>query len=793
MKHRILFLLFPVFIAATFTAGARQIAKDGFTASMHDITTKVVFITDDIVRVYKYPKGGVDERKSRVVNRPLSHGPITMGDGPVAITAASRSLKVRYDKVSGTLTFYRANTLLAAEAPGTVSFVPVDDDGKPAWQVTQGFAFQKDEAVYGFGQHQNGKLNQRFEELLLRQRNMSIAIPFFQSVKGYGIYWDNYSLSRYIPGAEGGTLTSEVGDGVAYYFIAAKNADGVISNYRLLTGSVPMLPLWSLGYVQSRERYRSQYELVDVVKKYRELEVPLDAVIQDWQYWGSNDSNWNAVGFNNPGFPDPGRAIDSIHRMHAKVLISVWPSFGAGTGIYKELEKKGMLYHFYTFPVKNYVKVYDAFNPAARNIYWDYMNKNLFSLGIDGWWLDATEPVQKSVTGNTDRKANEHEIAVKDLLTSVEGVSTHIGSFKRYGNLYPYEAVKGVYEGQRNTNTGKRAYILTRSAFAGQQQTGSMLWSGDVTASWEVLKAQIPAALNLTMSGMPYWNSDIGGFFVRNYPGGIRNLHYRELYIRWLQFAAFTALMRSHGTNTPREIYQLGKRGDIAFDVAEKFIRLRYRLQPYIYSAMWAVTRNNASLMRPLVMDYPEDPMVWNNNNTYLFGESILVNPVTDSIFKTGVTALNDKETIAVDTRLPAGWWYDFWSDAKHRGGTAIAQKISLSGMPVFIRAGTILPLAAVPQYSAISNFKDLEIKIYPGKSGTFELYEDEGNDYSYEKGQCSLIRFSWNDKTRVLTVEPRRGAFNGMSGTRGFTIRIAGTKAVKQVTYSGARVLVRM
>jgi len=768
---------------------------NGFSVTTNGITTNVTFIGDAIVKVCKYPTAADPEKKSKVVKEGLNirTEKIFLSHSNKLWRAKNKSLQVVYNEQTNCIQFLSSSgVVLAAELPSTTLFSKTDDDGLLSWKIMQGFSFGANEKIYGFGQQQNGKFDQRNEKLLLRQRNMNIAIPFFQSSKGYGIYWDNYSLTNYNPVPNGGTLTSEIGACIDYYFIAGKNADAIIKQYRALTGEVPMLPLWSFGYIQSKERYRSQYELVNVVKKYRELQVPLDAVVQDWQYWGSDNLNWNAVEFANPLFPNPVAAIDSIHQMNAKLMISVWPSFGAKTTIYKELDRKKMLLNFYTYPVSDSIKVYDAFNPEAKKLYWNYMQQQLYSKGIDGWWLDATEPVQKEVTGNT-QKNNEHEISVKDLLTSVDNVKTYAGSFKSVGNLFPYETVKAVYNGQRQTTSqDKRVLILTRSAFAGQQSTGNVLWSGDITASWDVLKAQIPAALNLSLSGMPYWNSDIGGFFsARKYPEGIHDIRYKELYLRWLQFSVFTAMMRSHGTNTAREIYQLGDRGTPAFDIAEKYIRLRYQLQPYIYSTSWQVTHDGNSLMRPLLMDYPADTIAQTTGDEYMFGTRFLIKPVTDSITIEKENLFNAQSKVGVSTYLPKGVWFDFWTDKKIIGGSELQQQMALSQMPVFVKAGSIIPIAAAAQYSSIKNFKALTIKVYPGKNAAFTLYEDEGDNYNYEKGAYSLIGFQWNEHKKTLAILSRKGKFIGMLPKRNFKICIAGTDIEKNIVYTGEKVSV--
>jgi len=448
-------------------------------------------------------------------------------------------------------------------------------------------------------------MNQRFQKIYLRQDNMQICIPFFQSIKGYGVYWDNYSPTTFLDNLQETSLESEVGDCADYYFMYGKNAEGVVAQMRNLTGQVPMFPRWTFGYWQSRERYKSQHETIGVVEKYRELKVPIDGIVQDWQYWSADDAYWNSTEFGNPGFPDPKGMFDTIHKLNAHVIISVWPSFGPKTKIFKEFSDKNMLLNITTWPPTSGDKPYDPYNPEARSIYWSYMNKNIFSLGMDGWWLDSSEP-------------DHMNIKEKDFDNK-----TFLGTFRKVRNAFPLMTVGGVYDNQRKTTSDKRVFILTRSAFAGQQRYGATSWSGDVQSRWDVLHNQISGGLNLSLTGISYWNCDIGGFFSSGrYKQGVKDVGFQELYCRWLQFGTFTTMMRSHGTDTPREIYQFGQKGYWAYDAIEKFINLRYRLLPYIYSTSWDVTQNASTMMRALPMDFAADQKVWDINDEYM-----LVNP----------------------------------------------------------------------------------------------------------------------------------------------------------------------
>ena len=431
------------------------------------------------------------------------------------------------------------------------------------------------------------------------------------------------------------------------------------------------------------------------------------------------------------------------------------------------------------------VRVYDPFNPEARDIYWKYLNAGIFSLGMDGWWMDSSEPDHLNFKpSDFDNK-------------------TYLGSFRKVRNAFPLMTVGGLYDHQRSVTSDKRVFILTRSAFAGQQRYGANTWSGDVVASWDALRNQISAGLNFSLCGIPYWNSDIGGFFLWNFPKKLEDANYRELYARWLQFGAFCPMMRSHGTDAPREIYQFGKKGDKIYDAIEKFINLRYRLLPYIYSTSWDVTANQSSMMRALVMDFAKDTEALDINDQYMFGKSLLVCPVTKPMY-----SKDTKEDFStVKTRqlyLPKDAnWIDFWTGEKHSGGQMLTKETPIDIMPLYVKAGTILPVGPKVQYATEKKWNDLEIRIYSGTDGEFVLYEDEFDNYNYEKGNYSTITFQWDDEKRTLTINDRKGSFPGMITDRTFNIvKVTpgvgtGMDAVKKydkvVTYTGEKVIVRL
>jgi alpha-D-xyloside xylohydrolase len=718
-------------------------------------------------------------------------GLIIVKSEKISVSLNTATGDIRYQTVAG-------ETLLS-EKPNGVSFTPFDDAGSPAFTVYQSFQLAKEEPIYGLGQHQRGNLSQRNQRYhLMKQGNTDDPITFFQSVKGYGVFWDNYSPTTFEDNADETYFKSEVGDCVDYYFMYGGNADGVIARMRELTGQAPMFPLWTYGFWQSKERYRSQQEIVDVVRKYRDLKVPLDGIIQDWQYWGDN-YHWNGMSFLNPEFPQPQKMVDDIHAMNAHAIISIWASFGPQTEPYKELKEGGMLFDFRTWPESgkdtwppdmNYpsgVRVYDAYNPAARDIFWRYVNKGLLSIGLDGWWMDSSEPDHLGFK-NSDLDQR-----------------SFLGSFRKVRNAFPLMTVGGVYDHQRKERTGKRVFILTRSAFAGQQRYGANTWSGDVTSSWETLRNQVPTGLNFSLSGIPYWNSDIGGFFLGKFRKKLEDPEYRELYARWLAFGTFCPMMRSHGADAPREIYQFGSKGTKVYDAIEKFIHLRYSLLPYIYSTSWDVTANQSSMMRALVMDFAKDPDAREVSNEFMFGKSILVTPVTKAQYLKQV--VNGKDTAwaedfstnkSTEVYLPAGTnWFDFWTGEQVAGGKKLLKQTPLDIIPLYVKAGSILPIGPQVQFAEEKKWDNLEIRIYPGEDGRFVLYEDENDNYNYEKGIYSTITFQWNDKTKTLTIGQRKGKFPGMLASRQFTIVVAGGnitgKPGKVINYSGQPVSVKL
>jgi len=776
------------------------------------VDIEVQFFAPAVARIIKSPEGVAYEKESlSVIAKPEKVSfKADIKDNKIVLNTSELSVSV--DTGTGIVSYFsKDGKVLLAEKSG-MQFIDFDDAGTKTYQVYQPFILDKEEAIYGLGQLQNGKMIQRNMTKNLLQGNVEDVSPFFQSTKGYGVFWDNYSPTLFTDNEVETSFRSEVGDCVDYYFMYGKNADGVIAQVRNLTGQAPMFPLWTYGYWQSKERYKSQEEVVDVVRKYRELGIPLDGIIQDWQYWGHNYL-WNAMDFQNPTFNNPQKMIEDVHAMNAHMAISIWSSFGPMTKPYRELDKKGMLFNFTTWPQSGLeswppnmeypsgVRVYDAYNPEARDIYWKYLNDGIFKLGMDAWWMDSTEP------DHLDWKPEDMD------------TKTYLGSFRKVRNAYPLMTVGGVYDHQRAVTSDKRVFILTRSGFLGQQRYGANVWSGDVASTWESFRNQIPAGLNFSLCGMPHWNSDIGGFFAGHYnkswndDSASKNPLYQELYVRWLQFGTFNPMMRSHGTDVYREIYKFGKKGEPVYDAIEKMIGLRYSLLPYIYSTSWEVSNRQSSFMRALMMDFVDDRKVWDINDEYMFGKSILVAPITHAQYtpeavvkvseeegwnrdgakktKTDV-AVDFMETKSTNIYLPAGTlWYDFWTNEKHEGGKEITKETTLDVIPLYVKAGSIIPVGPQVQYATEKPWDHLELKVYAGANGYFILYEDEFDNYNYEKGAYTEIPISWNNASRKLTIGARKGAYEGMLKNRKFTVTLQdGTQ--KSVDYNGKAVSVK-
>jgi alpha-D-xyloside xylohydrolase len=550
------------------------------------------------------------------------------------------------------------------------------------------------------------------------------------------------------------SLYSEVGDEINYYFILGNSADEVISGYRHLSGKAPIVPKWALGFWQSRERYKSQEELLEVVNEYRRRNIPLDNIVLDWQYW--EDPKWGTHEFDARRFPSPKAMVDELHQnLHAKLMISVWPKFNKGTKSYEEMNKKGFLFtRNIEKKRKDWVGVgyestfYDPFNKEAGELFWHQIDTRLNRLGIDAWWLDATEPDMHSNLSLEERKINMSPTA--------------LGPGAKYFNAYSLMNSKSVYEGQRKSSPDKRVFILTRSAYAGQQRYAAATWSGDIVSRWSDFQDQIAAGINFSLSGIPYWTMDIGGFAVeQRYQDakGETLEEWRELNARWFQFGAFCPVFRSHGQYPFREIYNIAPENHEAYTSMVYYDKLRYRLMPYLYSLAGKIYFDDYTIMRGLVMDFNEDKAVHNIANQYMFGPALLINPVYQYKARTRTVYLPNSTG-----------WYDFHSGRHYSGGQSLEAAAPLGRMPVFVREGSIIPAGPEIQYSTQAA-DPVTLYVFMGADGAFDLYEDENENYNYEQGHSSKIPFSYNESGQTLTIGDREGSFSGMLKERKFEI----------------------
>lgn len=784
---------------------------------------EVVFYAPSIVRVVKYPSAEMPEKKSYPIIKTPEKVDITYAQDGNKVRMTTSNMTVTLDITTGKVVYAdgKGKTLLQEKEMGT-NFISRKDVTQDAYTVSQSFILQPEEAIYGLGQRQSGAMNHRNQQIHLSNGNTNICIPYFTSEKGYGVYWDNPGISQFSDTPYETSFSSQVGHCSDYYFLYHDGTqDGVIACIRDLTGKATMFPLWTMGYWQCRERYKSPDELCDVLDRYRKLEIPLDGIVQDWQYWGC-DSNWNAMKFMNPRYinkmedpqamrylpngedpnakypvpriKSPGEMVEYVHKNHAHLMISVWASFGPWTDQFKELDKMGALLKFETWPPKSGAHPYDPFNKDARDLYWRYLS-HLYDMGIDAWWTDSTEP------DHLNPKESDFDLLTAD------------GSFRSNHNAFPLVHNRGIYERQRAVSDEKRVFQMTRSGYLGQQHYGALSWSGDVSSSWDVLRQQIPAGLNFTLCGIPFWNTDLGGFFGWEYNNDCTNVAYQELHARWFQWGCFMPLMRNHCSSPMmNEIWLFGKEGDWAYDVQKRFIELRYRLLPYIYSLNGAVVQEDGMIMRPLVMDFAQDRKAILLDDEYLFGKNILVCPVTEPLYtkkvegNKGVAIVPDiaKASAPVKVYLPKGTkWIDFWTNEPVEGGQEISRECPIGILPLYVKAGSILPLGPKVQYSNEKKWDNLDLCIYPGANGEFTLYEDEGDNYNYEKGMFSTIRFSWDDATHTLTIDERKGEYPGMLKWRNFHITLMQpgkqtaetviVNADKKVSYSGKKISVKL
>jgi alpha-D-xyloside xylohydrolase len=743
---------------------------DGVVFTQQSGTLKIQVCSDSVIHVLYAPTAKIPPASDfAVVKKGWPGGKWSLQSSNEVVSLTTAALRIDVANLDGSITFRTPDGAQLLQE-GSRKLTPAQVNGENTYRSESFFnIYGSHEGIYGLGQHQAGVWNYRGESVDISQDNSSIAVPFMVSGKGYGLYWNNDSRSRFNNRfANYLYVSSEVADSIDYYFFYGPDLDKVVAGYRELTGQAPMFGRWAYGFWQCKNRYKSQDEILGVARKYRELHIPVDNIVQDW-FW------WNRKGefIFNKNYPDPKGMVDELHRDNFHLMISIWPFFEPGSKNYDYMNQQGWFVDKFKFAKPPYhtdaMAVYDATNPEARKFYWSEIDKALFNIGLDAWWMDTTEP---ETEGQEDNILLNHKLAA--------------GSGNRYVNAYPLLDTGSVYEGQRAASDKKRVYILSRSAFAGSQRNSVTAWSGDINSDFFTLRRQIPAGLNFALSGIPYWTTDIGGFVF----GNPDDPAFRELFIRWFQFGTFSPILRVHGTRNPDQ-NELWSYGPDAQKILVSFDRLRYRMLPYIYSLAWMTTSEGYTPMRPLVMDFRTDDRAANIGDQFMFGPAILVNPVTEP-------AASIRQLY-----LPDANWYDFWSGTSTQGGRVVEAAAPLDRIPLYVRAGSILPLGPEMEWSTEKPADPIELRVYRGADGDFTLYEDENDNYNYEKGVHATIPIHWDDSKNLLTIGDRKGEFPGMLQKRTFRVVVVrenhGTgigpsdEPDKIVQYSGQRIEVKL
>jgi alpha-D-xyloside xylohydrolase len=914
----------PLLTAAAPDAFSWRRVAEGVQFRLGGMTKSVLFYGPGLVRVAAHLGEVYTTQPSLVVVTKPKRSVFEVRESADALTLSAPGLRVTVDRRSGALAFFGSDGRLLTrereQAPTELQRVEIA--GSPSYAVAQTFTLAADESLYGLGQYNEPYMDYRGRDVLMVQTNIGIVVPFMVSTRRWGLLWDVYSKTNFSDRPEGTTLRAESAPaGADYYLVAGADMDGVIAGYRQLTGAAPMFPKAAFGLFMSKERYTTQQQLLDVVRRLRADRFPLDYIVQDWQYWGGEkngvwDGNWSGMVWDPERFPDPAAMARELHgELHVKLMASIWPSVGNDTALARELDAKGLRFEPLHWISKR-ARIYDAFSAEGRRIYFKHVKKGLLDVGVDALWMDGTEVE----VGGAAHDPGEVEADIKRLGRTALGDST------RYLNVYSLLTTRGVYEGQRAAKDlgGTRVLTLTRSAWAGQQRYAAMPWSGDTTASWAALRAQIAGGLNVSMAGMPYWTQDTGGFFV-NFPEGERNPAWRELYARWNQFGIFNPIYRIHGTSVEREPYLFKTLDPVVYGSLRRAAELRMQLLPYVYSLAWRSTQQGYTMMRGLAMDFPDQTPLRQVDDTYMFGPALLVQPITRPMFHPvlpppatvppaqlrtadgqkglvleyfegtnfekpasrtvdtvidhhwpdpplgsvppGLSSLNrfsarwSGELIAsesgeheigvegddgfrlwldgrlvvddwaiggarfrghritlregqalklriefyqeagnrvlrlawrtpsqqrelaqaqrrVDQRqptlLPAGAeWIDFWTGVRHAGGRSVERDYALDEFPLFVRAGSIVPLGPVVEYTGQRPDAPWEIRIYAGADASFTLYDDDGETYRYERGEHATTALRWDDARRTLQVSARQGRYPGMVTRRELQVRL--------------------
>jgi alpha-D-xyloside xylohydrolase len=707
--------------------------SQGMRATAGKEVLEATVCSDSVIHIVAVPEAPMPQParpwmldpKQSCPGAPFSY---THDDKSAAIKTAKLQVKLNLER--GNLSFQTPSgeTLLNEGSGIPRTYEPVELNGDKTFRVADRFTPDMSEAFYGLGQHQNGMFNYRGATVELGQNNTDVAIPLLVSSKGYALMWNTAALTyadNRFPLEM--VLTSIAGKSIDYYFLFGPEMDAVLHEYRTMTGHTPMLPKWAYGLFQSKDRYVSLDEIRDIASRYRREHKPLDAMVQDWFWWKTEgDPVFNS------NYRDVAKDLAALHKENVHAMISVWGLLDPKSETYKILDAKHLLI--------SDAHVYDASSPEARDIYWQHLPGKLLTQGWDAFWLDSAEP-------------EEYWPHFGDAI--LRSKQLKIGNGAEFTNVFPLLHTLGVQDHWKAQNQGKRVFLLTRSAFLGQQRVGATVWSGDVYGSYWGLSHQVPAGLNFALSGYPYWTTDIGGYWPPH-ENPLPDLAFQELYARWYEFGAFCPIFRTHGHRPQNEMWSFDKVEPILLT----YDKLRYRLMPYIYSLAWKVTNEDYTIQRPLVMDWRTDTNTWNLGDEFMFGPAILVNPV----LKANAT----KRSVYLPA-APA--WYDFWSGQSLSGAEEFEADAPLDRMPLYVRAGSIIPMGPEIEYATQDPAGPVELRIYLGADGKFDLYEDGGDGYAYEKGEHSLIPIRWEDTTGTLTIGSRDGSFPGMVEHRRFRV----------------------
>jgi alpha-D-xyloside xylohydrolase len=792
MKSFRLIVVASILIGLTVQAQAKVLSfkkeADGVACTLDKGLMRVKICFDNTIEVKYTTLPLFLDKPSLVITNSWKTVPsFSVSDNTTEILITTSKLKVVINKQTNAIKYtdLGGNTILTEDGAQSKTMEEAIVAGIKTYNCTSQFLSPADEALYGLGCHPEDSLSVNYKG---RNQDMAIkymtgAIPVMLSTKGYGLFWDNYSASNFY-GAEAGNTkfkyVSESGNMVDYYFVYGPDFDQVISAFRNATGNAPMFPKWAFGLFQSQDRYKSQAEVLSVKDGYRKNNIPVDCIVQDWFYWEPNLIGSHVM--YPERYPNPKAMVDELHAANLHAMISIWPVMAKGPKTYDQMAHSGGLTdilwdNVMTHTFDNY---YDAHSATARDLYWKQAYDSLVGrYGWDAWWVDQCEP-DNGAKLDDRRKSN-----------------FAIGRGIDYFNTYSLMHSTGLYEHWRKDIPDKRAFFLIRQAFAGQQRNAATLWSSDITCTWEAYKNQVPQGINACASGIPYWTSDIGGYHFHWNAPNWATPNNRELFTRWFQFGTFSPVFRIHGKGE-RALFSGNWDADTK-SILLKYDNLRYRLMPYIYSLSWKVTNEGYTLMRSLAFDFRNDERIRNIPDQYMFGPAFLVNPVTRRMYS--LPNSNDiSKTRKVYLPKPANW-YNFWTGELIPGGQTIDAPATIEILPLYIKAGSIVPMGPYLQYATEKVADPIELRVYTGADADFVLYEDENDTYNYEQGKYATIRMNWNEANNVLTIGGRKGSFPGMLKDRTFRVvwvsakngtGIEPAQAAETVKYSGKEIRIK-